>query len=87
MQKRNNAAGDAGFQNQKRAGDGNNRPGSGLSRDLSPQFSVPPVPNLSSSNVPDDWSIVSKVAIAAISSQGTMGGLLVGGLLIKTKTS
>merc|ERR1712083_140269 len=32
----------------------------------------------------DDWSIVSKVAIAAISSQGTMGGLLVGGLLLKT---
>ena len=83
MHKRNNAAGDAGFQNQKRPVDGSNRPGSGLSRDLSPQFPLPPVPNLSN-NVPDDWSIVSKVAIAAISSQGTMGGLLVGGLLIKT---
>jgi mitofusin len=32
----------------------------------------------------DDWSIVSKVAIATLTSQGTMGGLLVGGLLLKT---
>jgi hypothetical protein len=30
---------------------------------------------------PDDWSIVSKIAVAAMSSQGTMGGLLVGGLV------
>lgn len=34
--------------------------------------------------VGDDWSLVSKVAVAALTSQGTMGGLLVGGLLIKT---
>lgn len=33
---------------------------------------------------PDDWSLVSKIAIASLSSQGTMGGLLVGGLLLKT---
>jgi len=32
----------------------------------------------------DDWSLVSKVALASLSSQGTMGGLLVGGLLLKT---
>ncbi|XP_023348232.1 transmembrane GTPase Marf [Eurytemora carolleeae] len=32
----------------------------------------------------DDWSLLSKLAIASISSQGTMGGLLVGGLLFKT---
>lgn len=32
----------------------------------------------------DDWSMVSKVAIASVSSQGTMGGLLLGGLLFKT---
>ena len=32
----------------------------------------------------DDWSIVSKIAVAALTSQGTMGGLLVGGLLLKT---
>ena len=32
----------------------------------------------------DDWSVVSKVAMAAVTSQGTMGGLLVGGLLLKT---
>jgi len=34
--------------------------------------------------VSEDWSVMSKVAVAAITSQGTMGGLLVGGLLIKT---
>ena len=32
----------------------------------------------------DDWSIVSKITVAALTSQGTMGGLLVGGLLLKT---
>jgi len=32
----------------------------------------------------DDWSLLSKVAIASLSSQGTMGGLLVGGFLLKT---
>jgi mitofusin len=84
LQKRNNSSGDSGFQNMKRGADVN-RPGSGLSRELSsPQFSVPPVASLGNNIVPDDWSIVSKVAIAAISSQGTMGGLLVGGLLLKT---
>merc|ERR1712083_880543 len=31
-----------------------------------------------------DWSLVSKLAFASVSSQGTMGGLLVGGLLLKT---
>ena len=28
--------------------------------------------------------MVSKIALASLSSQGTMGGLLVGGLLLKT---
>ena len=32
----------------------------------------------------DDWSVASKVAIATLTSQGTMGGLLVGGFLLKT---
>merc|ERR1711976_1133997 len=32
----------------------------------------------------DDWSLVSKIALASLSSQGTMGGLLVTGLLLKT---
>merc|ERR1712002_300296 len=32
----------------------------------------------------DDWSLVSKIALASLSSQGTMGGLLLGGLLLKT---
>ena len=31
----------------------------------------------------DDWSLVSKIAVASLTSQGTMGGLLVGGLLLK----
>lgn len=32
----------------------------------------------------DDWSILSRLAVASITSQGTMGGLLVGGFLMKT---
>ncbi|XP_017781790.1 PREDICTED: transmembrane GTPase Marf isoform X2 [Nicrophorus vespilloides] len=35
------------------------------------------------SNV-EDWSILSRIAMASISSQGTMGGLLVAGFLMKT---
>merc|ERR1712083_452920 len=31
-----------------------------------------------------DWSLMGKLALASVSSQGTMGGLLVGGLLLKT---
>lgn len=29
----------------------------------------------------DDWSIISRVALASIGSQGTMGGLLVAGFV------
>lgn len=32
----------------------------------------------------DDWSIISRVALASIGSQGTMGGLLVAGFMMKT---
>lgn len=32
----------------------------------------------------EDWSIISRLAIASITSQGTMGGLLVAGFLMKT---
>merc|ERR1711972_1229351 len=32
----------------------------------------------------DEWGLATKLAIASISSQGTMGGLLLGGLLLKT---
>merc|ERR1719282_1232345 len=55
--------------------------------------SIPrPMSNFSSPESPsnefiipsDDWSLVSKIALASLSSQGTMGGLLVGGLLLKT---
>ena len=87
LQKRNHAAVDTrGQQSNTRGGDNDlNRGvpgGGGIPRDLSPQFATPPLGGLGA-NIPDDWSIVSKVAIAAIGSQGTMGGLLVGGLLLK----
>lgn len=29
----------------------------------------------------DDWSFISRLAIASVTSQGTMGGLLVGGFV------
>jgi len=32
----------------------------------------------------DDWSVLSRLAVASITSQGTMGGLLVGGFLMKS---
>ncbi|XP_076291011.1 mitochondrial assembly regulatory factor isoform X2 [Lasioglossum baleicum] len=32
----------------------------------------------------DDWSLASKIAMASISSQGTMGGLIVAGFMLKT---
>lgn len=32
----------------------------------------------------DDWSLATRVAIASITSQGTMGGLLVAGFMLKT---
>lgn len=33
---------------------------------------------------PDDWSVLTKIAVASATSQGTMGGLLVAGFLLKT---
>lgn len=32
----------------------------------------------------DDWSLVTKIAIASVTSQGTMGGLIVAGFMLKT---
>nr|CAG4647674.1 EOG090X01A3 [Moina brachiata]SVE92854.1 EOG090X01A3 [Moina brachiata] len=32
----------------------------------------------------DDWSVLSRIAIASITSQGTMGGLLLAGFMMKT---
>ncbi|XP_076648384.1 mitochondrial assembly regulatory factor isoform X1 [Halictus rubicundus] len=32
----------------------------------------------------DDWSLATKIAVASISSQGTMGGLIVAGFMLKT---
>ncbi|XP_014208736.1 transmembrane GTPase Marf isoform X2 [Copidosoma floridanum] len=33
---------------------------------------------------PDDWSLASRIAVASITSQGTMGGLIVAGFMLKT---
>ncbi|XP_073993525.1 mitochondrial assembly regulatory factor isoform X2 [Rhodnius prolixus] len=33
---------------------------------------------------PEDWSLTSKLALASIGSQGTMGGLLLAGMMLKT---
>ncbi|OAD54754.1 Transmembrane GTPase Marf [Eufriesea mexicana] len=33
---------------------------------------------------PDDWSWATKIAVASITSQGTMGGLIVAGFMLKT---
>lgn len=35
-------------------------------------------------NRQDDWSLATRVAIASITSQGTMGGLIVAGFMLKT---
>merc|ERR1719154_909365 len=63
-------------------------PGSPYSGSV-PRNNLPPLspdtPSFESFVPPtDDWSVLSKVAIASISSQGTMGGLILGGLLFKT---
>jgi len=49
-----------------------------------PSYSTPETPSNEFFVPQDEWSLMSKVALASISSQGTMGGLLVGGLLLKT---
>merc|ERR1712112_398435 len=56
---------------------------SGVPRPMS-NFSTPETPSNEFIIPVDDWSLVSKLAFASVSSQGTMGGLLVGGLLLKT---
>jgi predicted GTPase/gas vesicle protein len=63
--------------------------GSPYSSSSIPRNNLPPLtpdtPSFDSFIPPqDDWSVLSKVAIASISSQGTMGGLIMGGLLFKT---
>ena len=73
----------------------------GVPRPMS-NFSSPETPSNEFVIPSDDWSLVTKVALASLSSQvtlvipngdgykyqhclqGTMGGLLVGGLLLKT---
>merc|ERR1719445_2982443 len=56
---------------------------SGVPRPMS-NFSTPETPSHEFVIPSDDWSLVSKIALASLSSQGTMGGLLIGGLLLKT---
>merc|ERR1712029_134947 len=65
---------------------GNQRGQGGLKRGLSDAANSNSPDGFPSAGsiVSDDWSVMSKVAVAAVTSQGTMGGLLVGGLLIKT---
>jgi len=47
-------------------------------------YSTPETPSNEFFVPQDEWSLMSKLALASISSQGTMGGLLLGGLLLKT---
>jgi len=47
-------------------------------------FSAPETPSNEFQLPQDEWGLATKLAIASISSQGTMGGLLLGGLLLKT---
>ena len=54
-----------------------------IPRSLS-SYSTPETPSNEFVIPSDDWSLASKLALASISSQGTMGALLVGGLLFKT---
>jgi len=66
------------------AGQAKKRPGhASFPRQMS-SFSSPETPCNEFTIPADDWSLVSKIALASLSSQGTMGGLLVGGLLLKT---
>ena len=74
------AAGNAKKRQSHRHGEGMG----GVPRPMSSNFSSPETPSNEFIIPSDDWSLVTKVALAGISSQGTMGGLLVGGLLLKT---
>ena len=52
---------------------------------MSPADSIDSSKFVSTSNCfatrPDDWSLATRVAIASITSQGTMGGLIVAGFV------
>jgi len=60
----------------------NPSPYGGLPRQMS--YSAPETPSNEFQLPQDEWGLATKLAIASISSQGTMGGLLLGGLLLKT---
>merc|ERR1719229_2199892 len=60
----------------------NPSPYGGLPRQMS--YSAPETPSNEFQLPQDEWGLATKLAIASISSQGTMGGLLLGGLLFKT---
>jgi len=77
----------AAGQSKKRNGHQSYNPYSSLQRPPTYQsysYSTPETPSNEFFVPQDEWSVMSKLAVASISSQGTMGGLLVGGLLLKT---
>jgi len=57
-------------------------PYGGLPRQMS--YSAPETPSNEFQLPTDEWGLATKLALASISSQGTMGALLLGGLLLKT---
>jgi len=69
-------------QSKRRGGPGSSPNHQGIPRNFPPL--TPDTPTSEFLIPQDDWSLLSKIAIASISSQGTMGGLMVGGLLFKT---
>ncbi|KAK9504963.1 hypothetical protein O3M35_009129 [Rhynocoris fuscipes] len=52
--------------------------------DLSSYYNPQPTTPVASLMRPEDWSLTSKLALASIGSQGTMGGLLLAGMMLKT---
>lgn len=49
-----------------------------------PSPCAPPSSSVAGILRPEDWSIASKLAMASIGSQGTVGGLLLAGMVLKT---
>jgi len=71
---------------KRRNGHQSYNPGQSFPRQPSYQgsYSTPETPSNEFVLPQDEWGLATKLALASISSQGTMGGLLIGGLLLKT---
>jgi len=71
---------------KRRNGHQSYNPGQAFPRQPSYQgsYSTPETPSNEFVLPQDEWGLATKLALASISSQGTMGGLLIGGLLLKT---